>query len=57
MDVFSKSDPFIVVYLAHHGTNTWTELKRTEVIYDNLNPDFATKIVMAYHFEEQQRLK
>ncbi|XP_043246463.1 copine-8-like [Amphibalanus amphitrite] len=57
MDVFSKSDPFIVVYVAHQGMKSWTEFKRTEVIYDNLNPDFATKINMAFHFEEQQRLR
>lgn len=57
MDVFSKSDPFIVVYTCSEGSNTWTEFKRTEVIYDNLNPDFATKLVMNYRFEEQQRLR
>ncbi|XP_037082721.1 copine-8-like, partial [Pollicipes pollicipes] len=57
MDVFSKSDPFIVVYVASGGSDAWQEYKRTEIIYDNLNPDFATKVVVTYHFEEQQRLR
>jgi len=42
MDVFSKSDPFIVLY-KHPGQvvtskSGWLKLGQTEVIYDNLNP-------------------
>ncbi|XP_037092088.1 copine-8-like [Pollicipes pollicipes] len=61
MDVFSKSDPMVVVSLAPFGSagrdKHWTEYKRTEVVADNLNPDFATKVPIAYHFEEQQYLR
>ena len=41
MDVFSKSDPFIVLYMSTGYTSSnagWLKLGRTEVIYDNLNP-------------------
>ena len=29
----------------------------TEIIWNNLNPNFVTKFVMEYYFEEQQKLK
>ena len=42
MDVFSKSDPFIVLYMNTGYTTRsnagWIKIGRTEVIYDNLNP-------------------
>ena len=61
MDVFSKSDPLVVVSVAPFGSSSrdrrWSEYKRTEVVQDNLNPDFATKVPIAYRFEEQQFLR
>ena len=36
LDVFSKSDPCVFVYLKRSGT--WFKLGRTEVIDNNLNP-------------------
>ena len=33
------------------------QIGRTEVIWDNLNPDFVKKFVMEYFFEESQKLK
>ncbi|KAG7154014.1 copine-8-like [Homarus americanus] len=56
-DVFSKSDPVCVLLHQPFGSKQWTEFKRTECIDNNLNPDFATKIPITYHFEEQQNLK
>ncbi|XP_047492495.1 copine-8-like isoform X1 [Penaeus chinensis] len=56
-DVFSKSDPICIVYHQPFGSREWAELKRTECIDNTLNPDFATKIPLTYHFEEQQHLK
>ena len=42
MDVFSKSDPFIVLYMNTGYTSQsnagWVKLGRTDVINDNLNP-------------------
>ncbi|CAH8465679.1 unnamed protein product [Schistosoma mattheei] len=54
--VLSKSDPLVVVFEKSFPDNQWVELDRTETIHNHLNPDFAKKIVMEYHFEEQQRL-
>lgn len=56
-DYFSKSDPMCVVYLKNALTERWDFYKRTEVIDNNLNPDFVTKIEIEYHFEQQQMLK
>ncbi len=57
MDIFSKSDPFVVVFVQPFGSRKWAELQRTEVVMNNLNPDFATKVRIAYVFEEQQHLR
>ena len=42
MDVFSKSDPFIVLFMSTGYTSqsnaSWVKIGRTEVIDDNLNP-------------------
>ena len=54
-DILSKSDPIVVLYIDHSGT--WQEFGRTEVIWDNLNPEFQKKFVMEYRFEIQQKLK
>ena len=54
-DVFSKSDPMVVMYVNNLGG--WVEHGRTEIIWDNLNPEFANKFVIDYHFETQQKLK
>ena len=51
MDVFSKSDPFIVLYMntgyASRSNADWIKLGRTEVIYDNLNPKVAPLVSCA----------
>ena len=30
---------------------------RTEIIWNNLNPNFVKKFVLEYYFEEQQKLR
>ncbi|XP_048402486.1 copine-2 isoform X1 [Stegostoma tigrinum] len=54
-DVTSKSDPFCVVFVDIDGK--WSEIGRTETAMNNLNPVFAKKFVVDYHFEEVQKLK
>ncbi|XP_005997254.1 copine-2 isoform X2 [Latimeria chalumnae] len=54
-DVTSKSDPFCVLFLESNGK--WTEISRTETAINNLNPVFAKKFVVDYHFEEVQKLR
>lgn len=46
MDVMSKSDPQIRVYLSDARTGNREKLiGQTEIIWDNLNPQFSTPIV------------
>ncbi|OCT84369.1 hypothetical protein XELAEV_180225222mg [Xenopus laevis] len=54
-DVASKSDPFCV--LLHEVNGKWSEIDRTETTVNNLNPVFAKKFTINYHFEEAQKLK
>ncbi|XP_039250050.1 copine-8-like isoform X2 [Styela clava] len=56
-DVFSKSDPMVVMYIQGLGTKEWREYGRTETIQNTLNPDFVTKFVIDYFFEERQALR
>ena len=44
MDVFSKSDPMVVIYLKPFGAQQYQEIGRTEAIQNTLNPKFATKV-------------
>ena len=57
MDVFSKSDPICVISSKAFGAQNWSEIQRTECVWNNLNPQWVTKVQMHYMFEEQQHLK
>ncbi|XP_076106407.1 copine-8-like [Mytilus galloprovincialis] len=56
-DVFSKSDPIGVLFEMDSANKQYRELGRTEIIWNNLNPDFVKKFVMHYYFEQSQKLK
>lgn len=56
MDVLSKSDPQIVLYMKNsHGE--FMEVGRTEKVKNNLNPAFAKSITVTYKFEEKQDMR
>ena len=55
MDTFSKSDPFVVLYKLTNGH--WNLQGKTEVIHDNLNPEFVVKIMADFHFEQKEEFK
>lgn len=55
-DVFSESDPFIVVY-HEEAPRMWRELGRTETVVNSANPTFTAVIEFDYFFEEMQRLR
>ncbi|XP_065287262.2 copine-8-like isoform X5 [Dermacentor albipictus] len=55
-DVFSKSDPMCVLFMRTCNTDQWWEVGRTEMIRDCLDPDFVTKFIVDYYFEERQQL-
>ena len=56
MDVFSKSDPQIILSIKT-PSNQWAEFGRTEMIKDNLNPNFSKTFQLDYIFETQQHIK
>jgi hypothetical protein len=57
-DIVTKSDPQVIVYMLDlGGIEKQCEVGRTEVIQDNLNPKFAKKILLQYHFEQIQHLR
>ena len=57
MDVFSKSDPFCVLYMKDQKSGQWLCFDKTETIDNNLNPHFEKKFVLQYKFEERQLLR
>jgi len=56
-DTFSKSDPQVTVFCRHSIKAQWMEVGKTEVIMNNLNPEFAKPIEIDYFFEEEQQLR
>lgn len=56
MDVFSKSDPQVILLLKT-PSNQWREHARTEMIKDNLNPNFTKTFQLDYIFETQQHIR
>ena len=55
MDTFSKSDPFVVFFI--QKGNMWQKLGQTEIIHDNLNPEFVQKVATEFHFEQNDKYK
>lgn len=56
-DVFSKSDPMVILYQCNDWQDKYYEIGRTEMISDNLNPDFVKRFQLSYNFECIQKLK
>uniref|UniRef100_A0A1I7UCZ7 Nicotinic receptor-associated protein 1 n=1 Tax=Caenorhabditis tropicalis TaxID=1561998 RepID=A0A1I7UCZ7_9PELO len=72
LDVFSKSDPICIIYEKTSGRKSttmdpivvetwrdrqWTERGRTEIIWNDLNPQFKITLLLPYFFEETQLLR
>ncbi|CAK94291.1 unnamed protein product (macronuclear) [Paramecium tetraurelia] len=55
MDLFSKSDPFVILQIQQN--HNWFDFGKTEIINDNLNPNFTKTFIIDYFFECQQPLK
>lgn len=51
LDVMSKSDPQVQLYESNPNNKSWYLKDSTEMIRDNLNPDFAKSIKVDYIFE------
>lgn len=46
-----------VLFVKEFGRDKWVEFGRTEIIWNNLNPEWAKKFLINYFFEERQQLK
>ncbi|XP_054924438.1 copine-8-like isoform X1 [Dermacentor andersoni] len=55
-DLLSKSDPMCVLFMRTCDTDQWLEVGRTETVRDTLDPNFVTKFLVDYYFEERQQL-
>ncbi|CAD8066081.1 unnamed protein product [Paramecium sonneborni] len=60
-DTFSKSDPQVLVFEKKFRNNCldhqWSLIGKTEIVKNNLNPNFQTSIILDYIFEVKQPLK
>ena len=55
LDTFTRTDGMVVLY--EKKGNMWQQLGMTEVIMDNLNPEWVKCFEVPYKFEEQQNFK
>ncbi len=53
MDILSKSDPQCEIYLKDRHVAHWALIGKTEMINNNLNPDFSKFIECDYYFERE----
>jgi len=57
LDIITVSDPYIEIWLKNDERSSWTKIAQTETIDNNLNPDFATPVVLDYFFEKSQEIR
>lgn len=57
LDNMSKSDPQVEVYTRERGSTQWGLIGKTEIVRNNLNPDFSTFVESDYYFEKEQQLR
>lgn len=57
LDILSKSDPEVHVFLRDSKSTRYTMIGKTEMILNNLNPDFTKVFVIDYFFEKEQIIK
>ena len=52
LDVFSKSDPIVHMHSWNERNRNWVKTGETELINNNLNPDFKKSFQVNYSFEK-----
>ena len=52
LDYFSKSDPLVQIFTHDEKSRRWTKFGQTELINNNLNPDFKKFFTLNYQFEK-----
>ena len=57
LDVIGKSDPYWQVYIKNDSRSEWMLVGKTDVVENNLNPDFSTPLQINYYFEKDQEIR
>lgn len=57
LDFLSKSDPEVHVFIKKSKADQYTFVGKTEMILNNLNPDFQKSFDLDYFFEREQFIK
>ena len=57
LDIVSKSDPQVFIYIRDSYHDKYHEVGRTEMIRDTVNPDFVKKVILNYNFEMVQKIR
>ena len=57
LDTFSVSDPEVHVYVKTGKQSAYALLGKTEMVLNNLNPDFVKTFTLDYYFEKEQWIK
>jgi hypothetical protein len=52
LEVFSKTDPYVKVYIREEKRPNWVLIGETEEISDELDPVFLTNVSVNYYFEK-----
>ncbi len=53
LDLLSKSDPEVHVFIRNSKLGSYVNLGKTEMILNNLNPDFVKNFTIDYYFEKE----
>lgn len=53
LDTFSKSDPEVHVFIKNSKAANYIKIGKTEMILNNLNPDFTTTFTIDFYFEKE----
>ena len=55
LDIMTLTDPFIKIYEQVSGN--WKLLGETEVVFNNLNPNFSKSVKVEFFFESNQNMR
>ena len=56
-DTLSKTDSQVYFYLYNKDMEEWGLVSKTDVVMNNLNPDYSTYIETNYYFERKQEAR
>jgi hypothetical protein len=52
VDFVGVTDPICILYYKEQEGAQWMQIDKTEMIKDNLNPDFEKSFIINYFFEK-----